>query len=248
MHDQILEMLLKKDEITWQTILYDLIKTEQIDPWDIDISILAQKYLETVRKLQETNFFISGKVILASAILLKIKSEKLLSENIAGFDSRMFPTDELEEVDDFNNKVNELKLIHGNPRLTIKTPLARKKRVSLQDLVVALEKALEIDKRRTLRRIEIERIPEDLKIPEKKIDISKLIKEVYDKIIGFFEVKKGKEITFTELVSSNKKEDKILTFVPLLHLANQSKISIDQQDHFGEISITMYQEPKLEEQ
>lgn len=247
MHDQILDMLLKKDEITWQTILYDLIKTEQINPWDIDISLLSQKYLETVRKLQETNFFISGKVILASAILLKIKSEKLVSEDIAGFDTLMFSNDELEEVEDFsNNEVEELRKLHGHPKLTIKTPLARKKRVSLQDLVVALEKALEIDKRRTLRRIELERIPSNLVIPEKKIDISKIIKDVYDKIIGFFEIKKNKEVTFTELVSSNKREDKILTFVPLLHLANQNKISLDQKEHFGEIMITMYQEPRLE--
>ena len=28
MQDQILDMLLKEDEITWQTILYDLIKKE----------------------------------------------------------------------------------------------------------------------------------------------------------------------------------------------------------------------------
>ncbi|MBS3149969.1 segregation/condensation protein A [Candidatus Woesearchaeota archaeon] len=248
MHDQILDMLLKKDEITWQTILYELIKTEKINPWDIDVSLLSQKYLQTIRKLQETNFFISGKVILASAILLKIKSEKLVSEDIAGFDRLMFSNDELEEVEDFSNndRIAELRRLTGSPRLTIRTPLARKKRVTLQDLVVALEKALEIDKRRTLRRIELGRIPEDLHIPEKKIDISKIIKDVYDKIIGFFEIKKNKEVTFTELVSSNKREDKILTFVPLLHLANQSKISIDQNEHFGEITVTMYREPKIE--
>lgn len=247
MHNEILDMLLKKDEITWQTILYDLIKTEKIDPWDIDISLLAQKYLETVRKLKETNFFISGKVILASAILLKIKSEKLVYEDIAGFDNMMFKNEEIEELDDFNNDaIEQLKLLHGHPRLTIKTPLARKKKVSLQDLVVALEKALEIDKRRTLRRIELERVPENLKIPEKKIDISQIIKNIYDKIIGIFSSKKSKELSFTELVSSDKKEDKILTFVPLLHLANQNKISIDQKEHFGEISITMYQEPKFD--
>ena len=49
MQDRIFEMLLKEDEITWQTILYDLVKTEEMDPWDIDISLLSQKYLETVK-------------------------------------------------------------------------------------------------------------------------------------------------------------------------------------------------------
>src|SRR3989338_7199529 len=117
MHDQILDMLLKKDEITWQTILYELIKTEEINPWDIDISLLSQKYLETLKKLQDTNFFISGKVILASAILLKIKSEKLLEENIARFDSIMFnqPFDDLDMMSEFESKNQRIKLME-NPK------------------------------------------------------------------------------------------------------------------------------------
>ena len=37
MQDKILEMLMQKDEITWQTILLDIIKTGEMDPWDVDI-------------------------------------------------------------------------------------------------------------------------------------------------------------------------------------------------------------------
>ena len=43
MQDQILDMLLKKDELTWKDILYDLIKSERMDPWDIDVSKLSKK-------------------------------------------------------------------------------------------------------------------------------------------------------------------------------------------------------------
>ena len=78
MQDELLNILMQKDEITWQSLIYDLVKSEQMNPWDIDVSLLSKKYLETVKKLQEHNFFISGKVILASAILLKIKSVRSL--------------------------------------------------------------------------------------------------------------------------------------------------------------------------
>ena len=44
-------------EIGWQEIIYDLINTEQLDPWDIDIMILTEKYLETLQKLEEQSFF-----------------------------------------------------------------------------------------------------------------------------------------------------------------------------------------------
>ena len=37
MQDKLYEMLINEDEITWQSIIYDLIKTEQMDPWDINI-------------------------------------------------------------------------------------------------------------------------------------------------------------------------------------------------------------------
>lgn len=238
MQDQILDMLLKRDEITWQTILYDLVKTEQMSPWNIDISLLAQKYLETVKRLQETNFFISGKVILASAILLKIKSEKLLDENIARFDSILFNQPFDSELDEFGVKNERIKLME-NPRLTIKTPQARKRKVSLNDLVKALEKALEVDKRRTLRRIATMSVPEDIKIPEKKFDITEKIKEIYFKIKDLFKTKKTEKISFTQLVPSTKKEDKIYTFIPLLHLDSKEKIMLHQDIPFGEIEITM---------
>ncbi|MBS3117529.1 hypothetical protein J4430_01460 [Candidatus Woesearchaeota archaeon] len=68
MHDRIYDLLIKQDEITWQNIILELIRTEQMNPWDVDISLLAKKYLETVRKLQEANFFVSGKVLLAPTL------------------------------------------------------------------------------------------------------------------------------------------------------------------------------------
>jgi segregation and condensation protein A len=227
-------MLLKEDEITWQTILYDLIKSEKMDPWNIDISLLTQKYIGIVKKLQETNFSLSGKVILASSILLKIKSNKLLTENLAEFDNLLYQSEELEEMDQFED-VKQERLI--NPKLTIKTPQARKRKVSINDLVFALERALEVDQRRKHRKIKMEEIPEHLKIPERKIDLGNKIKEVYVKIKNF--LKKQNKVTFTELLPSEEKSDMIYTFIPLLHLDNQRKINMKQEIPFEEIEIDL---------
>ena len=35
-------------EIGWQELIYDLINAEQLDPWNIDITILTDKYLEKI--------------------------------------------------------------------------------------------------------------------------------------------------------------------------------------------------------
>jgi len=234
MQDKLLDMLLQKDEITWQSLIYDLVKTEQMNPWDIDISLLAQKYLQTLKQLKEANFFISGKVILASAILLKLKTAKLVSEDIANFDSILFKQDELfEELEDVE-QVDYRN--YEKPLLTIKTPQPRKRKVSINDLIDALQKALEVDNRRTLRRIAYE--PAKMQIPEKKIDISALIKDVYKKVVDFLTTKK-ETLTFSKLTENSSREEKILTFIPLLHLDNQEKVYLDQEESFGEIKITV---------
>ena len=96
-HDQVLEIIFDKDDITWQSMLYELVRTEQMDPWDIDVSLLAQRFLEMLKTLKETDFRVSGKIILAAAILLKLKSSRLLNEDISNLDRLFAQTDEEEE-------------------------------------------------------------------------------------------------------------------------------------------------------
>ena len=69
MHETI-QLLLDKDDVTWKQILYDLVRNEQMNPWDIDVSVLSQKYIETIKGLKQHDFRISGKVLLAAAIRL----------------------------------------------------------------------------------------------------------------------------------------------------------------------------------
>jgi segregation and condensation protein A len=233
--DRILELLMKKDEITWQTIILDLVNSNEINPWDVDISILTQKYIEIVKKMQESNLFISGKVLLASAILLKIKSERLIEEDIGALDNLMFPS-EMESLDQFLDPQSRRIILDVEPKLTIKTPQARKRRVNMEDLISALEKALEVNERRLLRIADRNSVPENLIIPEKPRDITEIIEEIFQKIT---KIAKELKITFSELIPSQEKKDKIYAFVPLLHLSNQDRVDLDQFEHFGEIHITI---------
>ena len=229
MQDKLFEMLMSKDEITWQSLIYELVKTEQMNPWDIDISLLARKYLEVIRKLQEVNFFISGKMLLASAILLRIKSNKLVDEDLFNFDCYLFNR-EVEEEDLGDVEVEEGDFdIHLIP----KTPHPRKRKVSVDDLINALTKALDVDRRRTIRKIREKEIDE-IVVPDRKVDVLGKIKEIYAQIKEFLSVKE--RMMFTDLVKSEEKQAKISVFVPLMHLAND-KIDLKQEEHFGEIEI-----------
>ena len=229
MQDKIFELLFDKDEITWQSIIYDLVRTEQMDPWDIDISLLTQKYLEMLKKLKEMDFRLSGKIVLAAAILLKIKSNRLIGD-IDKLEELMTSTGE----DEFYEDLTEEELQETEEASLIpRTPQPRKRKVSIYDLREALQKALEVKKRRVLRSIPTG----EINIPEKKKDITLVIKEIYEKIRNFF--KTGKRLTFSQLIPSDSKEDKVYTFIPLLHLTHQEKVDLNQEEHFGEIEILL---------
>ena len=234
-HEKIFELLFDKDEITWQSILQELIKSEEMNLWDINISLLTKKYIETIKKLKELDFRISGKVLLAAAILLKIKSNRLVGEDIEYLDRLISQEDEEELTFEEDLEPRAEEEIPKN--LIPRTPQPRKRKVSIYDLMGALEKALEVKRRRVLKSIP----PMNIEIPEKKREISSIIKEIYGKIKVWFWEHRKKTLTFSELVPSQSKEDKVYTFIPLLHLTTQRKIDLFQQKHFGEISIVLKQ-------
>ncbi len=133
MQKRIYSMLVSEDEVTWQTVLQDLIKREGMNPWDIDVSNLTAEYISEVKNLKEHNFRISGKVILAAAILLKIKSKRFLGEDIMELDRMLNAAEEEEEyeelIDDFRNPglIND----EEKHKLIPMTHRARKRKVSV---------------------------------------------------------------------------------------------------------------------
>ena len=96
-HEHVYNILIDND-IGWQAILYELINTEQLDPWNLDLAALAQKYLEKIRELEEANFFVSSSVILAASLLLRIKSEILREKYIRSLDEILFGKKEKEKA------------------------------------------------------------------------------------------------------------------------------------------------------
>lgn len=249
MEDKIFELLVEQDDITWKDILYDLIRTEQMDPWDVDMGKLTARYMEVVHKLKEFDFKVSGKVLLAAALLLKIKSNKLLDEDISYLDSLIAQRDAMDE-DAFYEELEHAEFRDPNQisaeerrQLVPRTPQPRQRKVSVYDLVGALEKALEVKKRRIMKSL-----PDmDIQLPEKKRDITVMIKKTYKGILGRLTESKANHMAFSHLIPDGaSKEDKIMTFIPLLHLTNDRKIDLHQPEHFGEIAIQLIDSEKME--
>ena len=82
-----------------------------------------------------------------------------------------------------------------------------------------------------------------------KRDITEIIHDVFTSIKSFFS-KGSKKVTFSSLTPTDSKEDRIYTFIPLLHLANQDhrKIDLFQEQHFGDIEVTLAPGKPVEKQ
>ena len=177
--EQFYELLINKN-ISWHAIIYDLIYSEQLDPWDIDITILVNSYLEKIKELEEANFFISSKVLLVSAILIRIKSELLLTRYIRSIDEILFGKKEQKKY------VMERIEIDGVPELIPKSPLPRMKKITLNELLSALESAMKTENRRIRKEIEVKQRIKDTEMILPKIDrihIRERKKQIYAKIL-----------------------------------------------------------------
>ncbi len=222
-----------REDVSWQEIIYDLINTEQLDPWDINLSILSNKYLKKIRELEEANFFLTSKVLLVASLMLKLKSELLMNKYIKDLDDVLFERkkEEIQEKIYFEDWDEE-----ELPELLPRTPLPRNKKISLNELIGALEKAVRTETRReTKKKEEVEQEERVKKLmPKKTISLSDKIKHIGNKVFDILQ--KQDKIKFSEFTGP-KKQDKINTFIPLLHLDNHNKLYLNQLKHFDEIWI-----------
>lgn len=229
--------LLTSREVSWQAIIYDLINSEQLDPWDIDLALLANKYLERVRSLEEANFFVSSKVLLAASLILRIKSEILLNEYIRDIDDILFGKKEQEKKIFERIELDENEL----PRLYPKTPMPRLRKVSLQELMSALSKAISTENRRIRKEIIVRQMGREAEIvlpKASRASIRDRIKKIYSNFLVLFRERKDR-IGYTELIGSNK-EERIAAFLPVLHLDHQQRVFLEQEGHLGEIWLWLY--------
>src|SRR3989344_3571046 len=236
--EQFYDMLTSK-QVSWQAVIYELIQTEQLDPWNINLVLLSQRYLEKIRELEEENFFVSSKVLLAASLLLRIKSEILLNRYIRSLDDILFGKKEDKEVKEFERiEIDENEI----PELFPRTPLPRFRQVSLQELMSALNKAISTESRRIKREISEKQAERwaQVDIPKTRINIRDRIRQIYAKVSVFFKKKPKSKLSFTEL-AGKERESRIAAFLPVLHLSNQQKVWLEQEGHRQEIWIWLYE-------
>jgi len=206
-----------QSERAWEYILLDIVKSEELDPWDIDITKLTQTYLERIQKMRELDLRIPARIILAAAILLRLQSETLaLTKSEEGMFDELFGQEE--EV-----PAEEPELV---PLLDLRLTRKPLRKITLADLIETLEKAMEKSHRERALPYQVA-----LNLPE--VDISEMIETLYRKIYNI----PVQRIPFSTLVPKKTASDAVDTFLPLLHLLNDQRIDVEQEGIFAEIYV-----------
>ena len=181
---------------------------------------------------------------MAAALLLRIKSEFLLNKSIKSIDEVLFGRKEE------TRPIMERIIVDENelPVLIPKTPLPRARRVTLNELMLALNKAINTESRRIKREVSFKRAKRisEINLPEfRKIDLKDRIKQFYAKVLTSIKKKAVKphreynQITYNSLIGKER-EEKVACFLPLLHLSNNKKLWLEQENHLEEIWVYLH--------
>ena len=211
---------------TWKEILLDLVVKEQLDPWNIDICQIADKFLQRVKGSQTLDLHVPANLILAASILLRFKSDAVRLE-------------EEEQVVEGETFIGEDESPVEIPMLSLRTRIPPKRKVTLDELVHALEEVFDQQKRREDFKnrpvIEPELI---IQLPE--FNLEKQMAEMYEKIQKSVD-SKGLT-TFSQLVKDNTRKQAVYALLPLLFLAQNGKVNVFQEKFFGEIFVQLLEE------
>ncbi len=211
-------------------LLIDLVISEEKDPWEIDIGDIANEFLGRVREMSRVDLKLSGRMVLASSILLRMKS-----------DSMMPPEETPEGVLDANpydaidGNASWSEGANGVPCLAIPARRRAERKTTLFELIEALQRALSEEMIR--KNFPKELKPRKIVVQVDEDGIEEKIAEAYERIREL--AASSGVIKFSELLAERSRSAVVEAILSILYLASEGKISLWQEEIFGEIFITL---------
>lgn len=231
-------------------ILVDMAKTGKIDPWNIEIVDITDKYLQQLVEIKMNNLKMTGRTLLFAAILLRLKSNIL-----EGIDPMQFEPQEVFEPDFDDNwgdeDINSVPISQNNVisledvlqrRTSVR--LNRSRTVTLKDLIRQLEFYEELDKKQALkntldrakRRVQsYARFSADdiINLAHDEY-IEHSVKKLQENLKKIFETEEKVELNTLTLLGL----DKISAYIALLFLASNTDYDLVQDEFYSDLYVT----------
>ena len=227
-----LEIILEAFEGPLDLLLY-LIKRQNLDILDIDVSEITRQYTDYIRIMQDLKFELASDYLVMAAMLAEIKSQMLLPHVSEVIEETMDPRAELirrlQEYEVFKNAAKNIDkltrvdrdIFLARAEFSGPDPVILRPTVTLQDLKKALESVNE--RSRLSKHHEISE--EFISTRERMADIlSRLNKRTFVTFGSLFDPVEGRLGV-------------IVTFLAMMELMKERLVDIVQTDSFGTIYV-----------
>lgn len=222
-------------------LLLHLVRSMEMDIYEIDTSVIIEKYLEYISKMQNLNIDVASEFLVMASTLVHLKSKMLIgsTEEVVEEDNEYEINSEEElktrllEYEKYKNMTEVFKKLEEKrgdfftkepvslKEYTDKT-LANDGSVTIEDLVNAL---LQYQERLN------EQKPIHTKITKKELSVEDRMISIKDKL------KNIKKIDFLDLFEEVTREYMIVTFLAILQMNKNDEINIYQEQNFGNIVV-----------
>lgn len=244
------------EELDGIEVLVQMAKQGKIDPWNIDIADIADKYMLHLAESKSNNLRMSGRALFFLAVLLKLKSNVLV-----GLDPMQFEVQEEidPEYEDDDSRFNEDLYYQDFPdnvipiediiqrRTSVK--LNRNRIVTLKDLIRQLEFYEQLDKKQAVKN-SLERAKRRVRnyanmsaddiinlAHEEYIESS--VKILHENLIKIFEKEEKVELNTLTLLGL----DKISAYIALLFLSAESEFDLEQEEFYSDLYVVKGKSP-----
>jgi len=241
-------------------ILVNMAKTGKVDPWNVDIVDITDKYLAHLFQMKAQNLRLTGRTLLFAAILLRLKSnvlEGIDANQIEGIEEENFDDFELED-DSWDEEINTNNVVSLDEVLQRRTSirLNRSRMVNLKDLIKQLQFYEELDRKQSLKnaherakrrvRSYARLTPDDIVNLAHDEYIEKSVDILHENLKRIFETQEKVELNTLTLLGL----DKISAYIALLFLTAEPEANIDlyQEEFYGELYAVPYQKPQEEKE
>ena len=238
-------------------ILVDMAKSGKIDPWNIDIVDVTDKYLAHMVQMKSQNLRVTGRTFLFAAVLLKLKSNVLEGIDILQFE----PAEDEPQFDDDGFIVDypEDDYVPTNNVISIDEVLQRRtsvrlnhnRVVTLKDLIRQLEFYEKLEQKQSLksaherakRRVQsYSRLtPDDIVNLAHEEYIETCVVKLKENLGQIFE--NNDKIELNELTLLGM--DKISAYLALLFLTAESDYDIEQEEFYSDLYVVKGNEAEL---
>ena len=245
-------------EVDGIEILVNMAKQGKIDPWNVDIVEVTDKYLMHLFQSKAQNLRLTGRTLLFAAILLKLKSNVLEGIDVLDFEPQHqdefnyddeMPLDYEEEYIPTNNVISIDEVLQR--RTSVR--LNHNRVVTLRDLIRQLEFYEMLDKKQSLKNAH-ERAKRRVR-SYARLTPDDIINLAHDEYIenGVQRLKAN----LSEILSRQDKielneltllgMDKISAYISLLFLTVESDYDLEQDEFYGDLYVIKREENPAEE-